>query len=257
MTPALRDTPRPPNALRSPMARAANGAAWRWTPGPDELRLPSCEDEPVSQNSRQFKVIQESAGSLQLHWRGRQDVYVGGDQFVYWHRQKPPAAPDVFVAFGVPNRHRSSYVAWEEGKPPDFVLEVMSPSSRQRDEKAKPDLYAKMGVPEYFWYDPEGKLKPALAGFELRQGGYEALPEETLPAGVTGVRSKVLGLTLCIRPSAPEPLDVSLRWYDHTANEFLPARHELAEGKRQAEARAAESQATAERAKAQASREAA
>ena len=43
------------DAFRSPRAPAAgalpgavNGAALlRWTPGPDELRLPSCEDEPV------------------------------------------------------------------------------------------------------------------------------------------------------------------------------------------------------------------
>ena len=253
MTPALPDAPRQP-ALGPATARAANGAALHWTPGPDELRLPSCEDEPVSQNSRQFTAVHESAGSLRLHWRGREDVYVGGDQFVYWDRQKPPAAPDVFVAFGVANRHRSSYVVWEEGKPPDFVLEVASPSSRQRDEKAKPNLYAKMGVPEYFWYDPEGKLEPALSGFQLRHGSYEALPEERLPDGAPGVRSKVLGLTLCIGPTGPEPLDVSLRWYDHTADEFLPARHELADGKRVAEARAAESQATTKRALAAAER---
>ena len=29
----------------------------------------------------------------------------------------------MYVAFGVANRHRRSYVVWEEGKPPDFVLE--------------------------------------------------------------------------------------------------------------------------------------
>ena len=253
MTEAMRDIFRPagtPASAGAPelaSARAANGAALRWTPGPDERRLPSCEDEPVSQNSRQAVVIEEGAGSLRLHWRGRPDVFVGADQFVYWNREEPPAAPDVFVVFGVPNRHRSSYVAWEEGKPPDFVLEVVSPSSRERDKGPKPEIYAKMGAPEYFWYDPLGKLEPPLAGFELCDREYRSLPEETLPGGVAGIRSKVLGLSLCVKATGPEPMDVALCWYDPVAGEFLPARHQLAENKRQAEARAAAFQANAER----------
>ena len=262
MTEAMRDIFCPSEAPASAgvPARAINGAALRWTPGPDELRLPSCEDEPVPQNSRQAVVLEEAPGSLRLHWRGRPDVFVGGDLFVYWDRKKQPAAPDVFVAFGVPNRHRSSYVVWEEGKPPDFVLEVVSPSSKERDGKVKPEIYAQMGVPEYFWYDPLGKLKPPLAGFQLRGGGYEPLPEETLPGGVAGVRSKMLGLSLCIKSTGAKPMDVSLCWYDPAAGKFLPARHEWAEDKRnadtraeEAEARASASDARAEKAEAEAS----
>ena len=256
--------------------RTANGAALHWTPGPDELRLPSCEDEPVPQNTRQLVAVVDSFDCLQRHWRGRRDVFVGSDQFVHWDpaydsRDNPdnsPAAPDVYVAFGVANRHRNSYVVWEEGKPPDFVLEVASPSSRREDEQEKPRKYAKMGVPEYFLYDPEGKLEPALAGFELGVEGYEPLPTETLPCGVVGVRSEVLGLCLCVEPSGLEPLDGSLRWYDPATGEFLPTRHELADDnhsladdnqrlasdnqrlvddKRQAEARVAELEALVEK----------
>ena len=236
--------------MASASARVANGQALRWTPGPDELRLPSCEDEPVSQNSRQAVVLEESAGSLRLHWRGRRDVFVGADQFVYWNREKPPASPDVFVAFGVAKRHRNSYVVWEEGKPPDFVLEVVSPSSRDGDERVKPDIYAQMGVQEYFWYDPLGKLEPPLAGFELRDGEYKPLGEETLPSGVAGVRSPVLRLSVCIKPTGTDPMDVCLCWYDPVAGKFLPARHEWAEDKRRAEARAAASEARAAEAEA-------
>ena len=35
-------------------------------------------------------------------------------------------APDVYVILGVPNRKRNSYVTWDEGKLPDFILEVLS-----------------------------------------------------------------------------------------------------------------------------------
>ena len=238
-------------------ARAANGAPLRFTPGPDELRLPSSEDEPVPHNTRQAVAIVDCFDSLQRHWRGRLDVFVGLDQFLYWDPAykpgtkggNPPTAPDVYVAFDVANRHRNSYVVWEEGKPPDFVLEVVSPSSRRRDEKEKPGVYAEIGVPEFFLYDSEGKLKPALSGFELRVGRdgacpkYRRLPEEQFPGGAVGVRSEVLGLCLCTKPPGPEPLDGSLCWYDPAAGEFLPTRHELADGKRRAEARAEASDA--------------
>ena len=278
MTEATRDPFRsagaPPGA--GAWARAANGAPPRFTPGPDELRLPSSEDEPVPHNTRQFVVLVDCFDSLRQHWRGRPDVFVGADQFLYWDPAykpgtecgNPPTAPDVYVAFGVVNRHRNSYVVWEEGKPPDFVLEVVSPSSRRRDEKEKPGIYAKIGVPEFFLYDPEGKLKPALSGFELRVGRdgacrtYQRLPQERFPGGAVGVRSEVLDLCLCTKPPGPEPLDGSLCWYDPAAGEFLPTRHELADdrrrladSKRQAEARAevSDAQAQASEARAQAS----
>ena len=249
--------------------RAFNGAALRFTPGPDELRLPSSEEEPVPSSTRQAVAIAEGFGSLRLHWRGRRDVFVGSDQFLYWDpaydpwvkRGNPPAAPDLYVAFGVANRHRNSYVMWEEGKPPDFVLEVVSPSSRGRDTREKPEIYAKIGVPEFFLYDPEDEREPALSGFgpavsgfELRGGAwgeYRPLPTERLPGGVVGVRSKVLGLCLCVKPTGPEPLDGALRWYDPATGEFLPTRHELADAKRQAEASA---EASAARAKESAAR---
>ena len=259
MTEAMRDSFRSAGApaRAGAWARAVNGAPLRFTPGPDEQRLPSSEDEPVPQNTRQAVAIEECFGMLRLHWRGRPDVFVGTDQFLYWDPAykpgteggNPPVAPDVYVAFDVANRHRNSYVVWEEGKPPDFVLEVASDSSRRKDEKEKPGIYAKIGVPEFFLYDPEGELTLALSGFELRGGArraYRRLPQERLPGGAVGVRSEVLGLCLCVRSPGPEPLDGSLCWYDPTAGAFLPTRHELADGKRQAEARAEVSEARAE-----------
>ena len=85
-------------------------------------------------------------------------MFIGSDQFIHWdrsyHSRKNPKNPPVA------NRHRLSYVVWEEGKPPDFVLEVVSPSSRRRDEKEKPLVYAKIGVPEFFLYEPGAKRAP-------------------------------------------------------------------------------------------------
>ena len=237
--------------------RAVNGVRLRWEAGPDELRLPCSEAEPMPQNARQAAVTIECFDSLEARWEERPDVGLGFDQFVYWDRDydretnkaHPPLAPDLYVAFGVANRPRKVYVVWEERKPPDFVLEVVSPSSRRRDDTEKPRLYAKMGVPEFFRYDPYGKLKPALAGFRLRRGKcpeYRRVPPGRLANGAIGVPSKALGLYLCIRPAGPKPTARSLVWYDPEAGEFLPTRSELLTDKRNAVARADTSDARAD-----------
>lgn len=227
MIEATRDPLSTGGAANVASSRTFDGAALRWTPGPDEQRLP-CEGERVPHTSRQSVVIRESVSCLRLHWRELPDVFVGNDQFIYWHWEKPPVAPDVFVAFGVASRHHDSYVAWEEGKPPDFVLEVLPPSSRRRGREDQLAIYAEMGAPEYFWYEPEGRVVPALAGFALRDGQYAPLPEETVAEGVAGIRSKVLGMCLCIKPG-PHLFDPPLRFYDLAAGEFLPTHHELVE----------------------------
>ena len=245
-------TPASEPMLSHQPARAANGAVLRWTPGPDELRLPYCEDEPVPENMRQLGVIFDCLLSLRLHWRGRPDVLVSSDQFIHWDpaynsRTNPansPPSPDLYVVFDVSNRLRNSYVVWEEGKPPDFVLEVVSPSSRRRD-KEKIDLYAKMGVPEFFLYDPDDKRGPALLGLELRDRGYVPLPEEPLAKGVIGVRSKTLGLCLGIKQSGPESPDSPLCCYDPTTGKFLPTVYDLADDTRKAKEEVAEARTEA------------
>ena len=237
--------------------RAVNGVRLRWEAGPDELRLPCSEADPMPQNARQAAVTIECFDSLEARWEERPDVGLGFDQFVYWDRDydretnkaHPPLAPDLYVAFGVANRPRKVYVVWEERKPPDFVLEVVSPSSRRRDDTEKPRLYAKMGVPEFFRYDPYGKLKPALAGFRLRRGKcptYRRVRRKRLPNGALGVPSKALGLYLCIRPAGLKPTARSLVWYDPVAGEFLPTRSEMGARAVAAEARADASDARAE-----------
>ena len=225
--------------------RTVNGTVLRWTPGPDELRLPSCEDEPVSQNSGHFGFVLDCFDSLERHWKERPDVFVGSDQFIYWDpaydsRKNPvnsPPSPDVYVVFGVADRTRSTYVVWEEGKPPDFVLEIVSPSSQRRDKEEKQVLYAKMGVPEFFLYDPESEGVP-LRGFKLRNGAYVQLPQERLEEDLICVHSDALGLCLCAKPSKPRPRHNALRWYDPVAEKFLSTRHTVDDDRRQADARA-------------------
>ncbi len=53
---------------------------------------------------------------------------------------------------------------------PDLVVEVLSPSTRERDLGVKAHLYARFGVPEYWVVDPEVET---LAIYHLTSEGYE------------------------------------------------------------------------------------
>ena len=105
-------------------------------------------------------------------------------------------APDVYVVLGAPGHMRDSYLLWNEPKGPDFVLEVTSASTRRDDERRKREVYAALGVNEYFLYDPRGEyLTPPLQGYRLRDGEYQLLSAVTvLPGRGVAVHSEVLGI---------------------------------------------------------------
>ena len=67
--------------------------------------------------------------------------------------------PDLLVAFDadpVANRARKGYLIPEQGKPPDFVLEVASDRTHERDRTTKRADYERLGVLEYWRFDPDG-----------------------------------------------------------------------------------------------------
>ena len=60
---------------------------------------------------------------------------------------------------------RNGYLIPEQGKPPDFVLEVASEGTGREDETVKRDAYEAMGVREYWRFDHTGgEFHSAAAG---------------------------------------------------------------------------------------------
>ncbi len=53
---------------------------------------------------------------------------------------------------------------------PDLVIEILSPSTGERDRTMKKKLYARAGVPEYWLVDPESKTIEVLT---LSETGFE------------------------------------------------------------------------------------
>lgn len=127
-------------------------------------------------------------------------------------------APDLLVAWGA-ERLRPSWNVSAEGKAPEFVLEVASASSWERDAQEKPLVYEAIGVQEYAIFAPErGDGGPRLSGYRRQpQGGFTYW--EPSPAGV--LWSTVLGLGLV------EHEHIQLRAIDARGN-LLPTPIELA-----------------------------
>ena len=96
-------------------------------------------------------------------------------------------------------RDQTGYNLWEVGKPPEWVLEVASRSTYERDLYEKPEIYAAIGVSELWMFDPTGGelYGEALMGFTLVEGRYERI--ETVPNehGLMSGYSEELGLRLC------------------------------------------------------------
>ena len=166
---------------------------------------------------------------LRYHFRNHADVYVSGNLLIYYQEGNPGArvAPDVFVVFGARNRERPSYKLWEERKAPDFVLEITSPKTWREDQGKKRELYHRLGVTEYWQYDPTREyLTPPLQGLELAGGEYQALPGRELADGTLALWSEVLGLELRLA-------DRRLRFHDPQTGEDLPDLAETADQRQQ------------------------
>ena len=120
--------------------------------------------------------------------------------------------PDVYLAFGVDAeaiRQRKLYLPWEVGKPPDWVLEIGSSSTGPEDVGRKRDIYARIGVPEYWRFDPQdGAYHGAkLAGDRLVARRYEPIELTTAPDGILKGYSAVLRLSLCWDDNWPRLYD--------------------------------------------------
>ena len=198
---------------------------------------------------------------IAYYWRERFDFYTGGNMFIYFSphrlRHEDVRGPDFFVVKGVPKeRARKSWVVWEEdGKYPDFIVELLSPSTAEMDKTTKKTLYEQtFHTPEYFWYDPATQT---LTGWQLLRGVY--VPIEPDKRGWLWSQELDLWLGKWQGSSDNGEWNTWLRFYDPAGNLVLTKDEAEAEARAEAEAEAraaAEARAEVEaRARAQAEAE--
>ena len=208
------------------------------------IEYPSSDGEPMSENQWQYLAMTDTFSALANHYINRPDVFVASDLLVYYRMNDNATrvAPDIFVVFGATGNHlRHSWLVWREGKAPAFVMEVASPSTWQRDAAEKRDIYAGMGVTEYWRFDPTGDFfTPELVGEALIDGEYRPIPVEMDSDGILSGRSAVLELDICVLPG------LKLRLYDPAAQQWLLTPMESEEARLAAEEALQESETARE-----------
>jgi Uma2 family endonuclease len=179
----------------------------------EDVVYPESDGKPMGETGFHVKAIILLHDLLKDLLAGRLDLYIAVDLFLYYERGNPRAvkAPDVMVILGVGNHERRTFKTWEEGAVPTVIFEVSSDETYEEDLHGKREVYQRLGVAEYFLFDPLGDcLDPRLQGFRLEDGQYVALTPEAdggLTSEQLGVRLVPQGMMLrLIDPRTGQPL---------------------------------------------------
>ncbi|MDD1414016.1 Uma2 family endonuclease [Dolichospermum sp. ST_con] len=177
-------------------------------------------DEPPVESELHLEQIMLLIKCLKWLWKDRYDFYAAGNLSIYYSPNQKKSeyfrGPDFFVVLETERKTRKSWVVWEEdGKYPNFILEILSPSTAKTDREFKKELYQNtFRTPDYFWFDP---YTLEFAGFYLTNGKYQPLE----PNEKGHLWSEQLGLYLGIKQGL-------LRYFT-SAGELVPTPEETAE----------------------------
>ena len=186
------------------------------------VRIPDPPDrKPEDMTSFNHLSAPGSTHHLIQHFGNSNTTIIAGEHYILPEPGSPTQgrrAPDLFIAFDVDAAvyvARNAYVVSEQGKPPDFVLEIASPSTAHIDVGEKRTDYAALGIPEYWRFDETGRHHGSrLAGDRLVDGQYEPIHIEELAEDTLQGYSGVLNLN--IRWEGGQ-----LRWYDPTTDQHI------------------------------------
>ena len=179
------------------------------------------DHEPLPDAMQQLKHVYDAVQTLEAFFYGTPGVLVsGGHPGLLPRRGGIPTdhLPGLLRChWGNPIsiRRRNGYFIREAGRPPAFVLEVASETTHTNDTGPKRDLYARLGVGEYWRFDAIEEFYPEpLTGERLVNGEYVAIETMRGTDGILRGHSETLGLDLCWG-------DGSLRFYDPVDETYL------------------------------------
>ncbi len=132
--------------------------------------LPYSDGEPL-ETSWHRDAMNLLIELIRVLFLGRTDFFVGGDMFIYFSNRRvfnrDFRGPDVYLVKDVDGtRDRLYWATWEEdGRYPNLIIELLSPTTAEIDRTRKKDLYERtFHTPEYFLYDPDTR---ELEGWRL------------------------------------------------------------------------------------------
>ena len=113
---------------------------------PEDVILPSSElysNEPPLESDLHLRQMMLLIQCLEWLWQDRDDFYAAGNLTIYYSPDQKKSedfrGPDFFVVLGTERyRNRKSWVVWEEdGKYPNVIVEILSPSTAKTDREFK------------------------------------------------------------------------------------------------------------------------
>ena len=189
---------------------------------PEPFRL----TDPPERNPDDMTSFKHLAATGNVHHLARHlgnpnTTLVAGERYVVVRPTRNMAGshyPDLLVARDVdPVAYETSngYIIEEQGKPPDFVLEIASPHTGHVDVGEKREAYAALGIIEYWRFDETDQHHGTrLAGDRLVDGQYEPIGIDELADGVLQGYSEALNLHLRWENG-------HLGWYDPTTGQHI------------------------------------
>ena len=216
---------------------------------------PETDGMPLPDGVFQDPLFREIVSTIEAFFRGQPNTVVSGNTFIYYEEGNPrrSVSPDCYVAYGVDVElllRNNTYRLWEMGKPSDFALEIASVSTATVDTGHKRELYAQLGIPEYWRYDSTGGdfYGEPLVGEYLVDGEYRRFDMHTEPDGGVWGHSPALNLDLWWDEG-------KLRFWDLATGMWLLNYEETRAAMNVAETLAEQERARAEQERARAERE--
>ncbi len=198
---------------------------------PDDERLEVFPDFPPRDDMQNIIHLHQEGylAALSYHFGRSDSTLVLVEVPVYWHPSRYARIPDVIIAFNINQPAviaRNGYSIDEIGKPPDFVLEIASPTTARNDYTQKRLDYAAFGIPEYWRFDPSGgNLYDApLAGDRLLGNAYLPIDIIHTNDGNHWGHSEALNLDICWQSGR-------LRWWNPATQAYLETHDEVAEAR--------------------------
>ena len=190
----------------------------------DSLSFNPDEPEPLPDAMFQYPIFEEILHLLGTHLTdlySPEEVFRSRNTVICYDPTdlNVRVGPDYYFAAGIDAQAVEAtklYLPWAVGKPPDFVLEIASESTAENDVTGKRQIYAEIGVPEYWRFDRSGGdfYGDPLAGDILENGIYRSAGLSAEPDGVLKGYSPALRRSLCWQ-------DGMLVFYDPETNQYM------------------------------------
>ena len=177
-----------------------------------DIFYPETAGMPLPEGETQAPQYRRAVGRLETYFkreiRRQRRARVNGNTMLYYEEgnNRVFVSPDCYVVFDLSEEaerslsleENNSYLLWVVGKPPEFALEIGSISTGDVDTGRKRDLYARIGVFEYFRHDPTGGdfYGEPLAGDRLVNGEYQPIPLRYENDGSVWAYSEALDLEI-------------------------------------------------------------